>query len=79
MLYNLIQQFNISFCEKAFKLNTTLQLKENLSENYNAYQGPVEAKFVVIPTVTDMSFGGEYEKSYTTKNKKGEVLEEVIY
>lgn len=49
-----------------------IQLKENLSENYNAYQGPVEAKFVVIPTVTDMSFGGEYEKSYTTKNKKGE-------
>ena len=49
-----------------------IQLKENLSENYNAYQGPVEAKFVVIPTITDMSFGGEYEKAYTSKNKKGE-------
>lgn len=48
-----------------------IQLKESLSENYDAYQGPVEAKFVVIPTITDMSFGGEYEKSYTSKSKKG--------
>lgn len=51
-----------------------IQLKENLSENYQAYEGPVEAKFAVIPTITDISYGGEYEKSYTTKNKKGETV-----
>ena len=49
-----------------------IQLKENLSENYEAYEGPVEAKFLIIPTVTQYSWGSEYEKSYTTKNKKGE-------
>jgi len=48
-----------------------IQLKENLSENYQAYEGPVEAKFLVIPTITDISYGGEYEKPYTSKNKKG--------
>jgi hypothetical protein len=48
-----------------------IQLKENLSEGYRAYEGPVEAKFAVIPTITDISYGGEYEKSYTTTSKKG--------
>ncbi len=48
-----------------------IQLKENLSENYQAYEGPVEAKFAVIPTITDISYGGEYEKSYSTTSKKG--------
>ena len=51
-----------------------IQLKENISENYQAYEGPVEAKFVVIPTIIDISYSGEYEKSYTTKNKKGETV-----
>lgn len=49
-----------------------IQLKENLAEDYDAYEGPVEAKFLVIPTITSYSWGSEYEKSYTTKNKKGE-------
>ncbi|MCQ8889712.1 hypothetical protein NQT72_09320 [Pseudoalteromonas carrageenovora] len=49
-----------------------IQLKENLAEDYDAYEGPVEAKFLVIPTITSYSWGSEYEKSYTTKNKDGE-------
>lgn len=49
-----------------------IQLKENLAENYEAYEGPVEAKFLIIPTITQYSWGSEYEKSYTTTNKKGE-------
>jgi hypothetical protein len=48
-----------------------IQLKENLSENYRAYEGPVEAKFAVIPTVTDISYGGEYKKARSSEDKKG--------
>lgn len=49
-----------------------IQLKENLAEDYDAYEGPVEAKFLVIPTITSYSWSSEYEKAYTTKNKDGE-------
>jgi len=48
-----------------------IQLKENLSENYQAYEGPVEAKFAVIPTITDISYSGEYKKARTSEDKKG--------
>lgn len=48
-----------------------IQLKENLSENYSAYEGPVEAKFVVIPTITSLGYGGEYKAAYTSEGKKG--------
>jgi len=50
-----------------------IQLKENISENYQPYEGPVEAKFVIIPTVTNISYGGEYQKSYTSEGKKGKI------
>ncbi|MDY6926284.1 MAG: hypothetical protein SWN10_04225 [Pseudomonadota bacterium] len=49
-----------------------IQLKENLSESYDAYEGPVEAKFVIIPTITDYSWSSEYEKAESRKNKDGE-------
>lgn len=47
-----------------------IQLKENLSENYEAYEGPVEAKFLIIPTITQYSWGSEYEKSYTSESTR---------
>ena len=47
-----------------------IQLKEDLSENYQPYEGPVEAKFVVIPTITDYSYGSEYQKSYSNDGKR---------
>lgn len=46
-----------------------IQLKENLSENYNEYEGPVEARFAIIPTITSVSYGSEYEASYSRKGK----------
>lgn len=51
-----------------------IQLKENLSETYEAYQGPVEAKFLIIPTITDYSWSSEYEKADSRKNKDGETI-----
>jgi len=48
-----------------------IQLKENLAEEYDAYEGPVEAKFVIIPTITSYSYGSSYKDSYTTKDKDG--------
>lgn len=50
-----------------------IQLKENLSESYRPYEGPVEAKFVVIPTITDITYGGGYKKAYSVTNKKGNI------
>ena len=58
----------------AKRFKKEIQLKENLAENYEAYEGPVEAKFLVIPTVTSVSYGSEYEKSYTSKTKKGDTI-----
>lgn len=58
--------------ELASRFIDEIQLKENLSENYQPYEGPVEAKLVVISTITGVSYGGSYKKSYTSTNKKGE-------
>jgi|GEM_PF-1254396 len=58
----------------AERFKEEIQLKENLSEDYEAYEGPVEAKFLVIPTITNYSYGSEYEKAYTTTTKKGETI-----
>lgn len=44
-----------------------IQLKESLSEDYQAYEGPVEARFAIIPTITNYSYSSEYEKSHSSK------------
>lgn len=51
-----------------------IHLKENLAEEYEPYEGPVEAKYLMIPTVTDYSWGSEYKKAYNSKTKDGDTI-----
>ncbi|MCJ8320290.1 MAG: hypothetical protein MJK12_11700 [Colwellia sp.] len=59
---------------QAARFAQEIQLSENLSESYQSYQGPVEAKFAIIPTVTYSAWESEYERSSSRKNKKGETI-----
>lgn len=60
--------------ELAQRFVAEIHLKENLAEEYEPYEGPVEAKFLVIPTITDYSWGSEYRKAYSSKTKEGKTI-----
>jgi hypothetical protein len=58
----------------AGKFADEIKLNESMNENFESYNGPIEAKFVVIPKVTSHSFTSEYTRASSYVNKKGETV-----
>jgi hypothetical protein len=49
-----------------------IKLNESMNDDFATYEGPVAAKFVVIPTVTSDSYTSDYTRESYYTNKKGE-------
>jgi hypothetical protein len=49
-----------------------IKLNESMNDDFATYEGPIAAKFVVIPTVTSDSYTSDYTRESYYTNKKGE-------
>jgi hypothetical protein len=49
-----------------------IKLNESMNDDFASYEGPIAAKFVVIPTVTSDSYTSDYTRESYYTNKKGE-------
>lgn len=46
-----------------------IHLKESMSDDdFTPYEGPLDAKYVVIPTLTNVTYSGEYQKARTSSS-----------